>query len=620
MDRRLAFPITAILLLAALLPPSPAQATRRAIRIDFGSEWTAAAAPGSVDCPAATAGSLQLQWRGFEFAALDDPALLAGAYCQRSVDGEFSGLRLNASEEPALAGLVGPNADNATRAVRYAFLDDPNPFVATRGFQWAFFSFPYDFALVALYGVVDEPLDGAATIRRGSQVLWDGGRDGFDGEYFCFDATHYLGRWNGEFSGSNPCLDFIRQRPLLAQVVSRSQPGQLADGYNTAPRLSASGRHVAFTGYANGLVADDQNGFSDVFVFDRAQATVERISQAADGTPGNAASSAPAISADGRFVAFASYADNLVAADGNNRLDIFLKDRQTGAIERLNTPRPNEHCDLPALSADAQRIAYRCSVSGIALSQSIYLRDRDAGSEQLLWSDVSASFQWLAAPPSISADGALVGIATASALLPGDSNGVFDVYVYRVGDAQFERVSLIDGYNGEPDGDSFAPVISADGCLVAFASEATNLVANDGNGSSDVFLRNRCGGGTERVSLTASGNETAPGAANNLPSLSDDGRFVAFQSNDPDFRAAAGVSGSATVVRQRLGLADTRVAATRDAGGLVFDSFAIEPQLSADGLQLVAVASGAAVSDQVIALDQPFIPARPPRVFADGFD
>lgn len=609
------------LLSLSLLLALPAEATRRPIRIDFGGEWSSSTI-GSANCPGSSSQNLLLQWRGFEFSGLSDPALLVGAYCQNSVGGQFSGLSLPSNEEPALAGLVGPNADNHVRATRYAYVDTINPFEATRGFQWAMFMFPFDFALVGLYGVAAENLTDATAIRRGSQVLWAAARDGFDGEYFCFDGSRYLGRWNGEFSGTgSACLDFIRQRPLLAQAVSRRQSGQLASGASQAPSLSGSGRFVAFTSFADNLTAGDGNNQSDVFVFDRAQSTVELISSSAIGVIGNGASSDAAIGGDGRFVAFASRASNLIASDSTN-LDIFRKDRQNGAIERINTPRASENCSSVSIADSGRRFAYFCSGTGSGLGQAIYLRDLDAGTDLSIWSDSlpdSINFELLASTPQISADGRLVTFATRSQLLAGDSNALSDVYVYRVADAVYERASVA-GNGTQANGDSDAPRLSSDGCLVVFHSDASNLVTGDSNARSDVFLRDRCLGGIERVSLNNAGVQTVVGGAHIRGSVSADGRFVAFQSNATEFQNAVGVSGSVTVVRQRLGTPGTRVAATPGAGGHVFDSFAIDPLLSADGLQLTAVASGSDVSDQIIALDQPFIPARPLRVFADGFD
>src|SRR5438046_847770 len=102
--------------------------------------------------------------------------------------------------------------------------------------------------------------------------------------------------------------------------------------------LSADGRFVAFHSAATNLVAGDTNGTTDVFVHDRQTGMTERVSVASDGTQGNNASSYPALSADGRLVAFDSAATDLVAGDTNGASDVFVHDRQAGTTARVSAP------------------------------------------------------------------------------------------------------------------------------------------------------------------------------------------------------------------------------------------------------------------------------------------
>ena len=114
-------------------------------------------------------------------------------------------------------------------------------------------------------------------------------------------------------------------------LISLGFDGGEADGASFTPAISADGRYVAFASAASTLVAGDTNGVEDVFVFDRAERTTERVSLSGQGEAGNGASYDPAVSADGRYVAFTSAASNLTAGDSNEELDIFVRDRDEGA-------------------------------------------------------------------------------------------------------------------------------------------------------------------------------------------------------------------------------------------------------------------------------------------------
>src|SRR5437867_8922188 len=118
--------------------------------------------------------------------------------------------------------------------------------------------------------------------------------------------------------------------------VSVASDGTEGNAASAGATLSADGRFVAFHSAATNLVAGDMNGTNDVFVHDRQTGITERVSVASDGTQGNNASSYPAFSADGRFVAFDSDATDLVAGDTNGTTDVFVHDRQTGTTERVS--------------------------------------------------------------------------------------------------------------------------------------------------------------------------------------------------------------------------------------------------------------------------------------------
>jgi Tol biopolymer transport system component len=197
---------------------------------------------------------------------------------------------------------------------------------------------------------------------------------------------------------------------------------------------------VAIWSSADNLVPDDSNGIGDVFVKDLQTGAVTLVSADASGNQGNAESEEPNISADGRYVAFMSVADNLVPGDVNGSRDVFVKDLQTGAITLV--------------SADAS------GIQGNNVSE---------GS-------------------SISADGRYVAfVSDADNLVAGDSNGVADLFVKDLQTGAITRMST-DASGSEGNAFSHDAAISADGRYVTFFSEADNLVPGDTNGVADVFV------------------------------------------------------------------------------------------------------------------------------------
>jgi len=160
--------------------------------------------------------------------------------------------------------------------------------------------------------------------------------------------------------------------PLSAQPTERvsvSSVGNQGNGLSFSPAISADGRFVVFGSNASNLVDGDTNNSADIFVHDRQTGITERLSVDSFGNQGNAGSSHPSISADGRFVAFQSGASNLVDGDTNNRADVFVHDRQTGTTKRVSVDslgnQGNSHSTLPAISADGSFVAFESYASNL---------------------------------------------------------------------------------------------------------------------------------------------------------------------------------------------------------------------------------------------------------------
>ena len=306
------------------------------------------------------------------------------------------------------------------------------------------------------------------------------------------------------------------------------------------PAISADGRYVAFASSATTLVKGDRNGVPDVFVRDRVAGTTERVSTASRKVEGNGESSQPAISADGRFVAFASFADNLVASDTNFTSDVFVVDRTGGGPQRVslsNTGQQGENSsESPAISADGRFVAFTSSsdalVSGDGDGASdVFVRDRAAGTtEGISVAPTATGFGATSSSPAITPDGRFVAFDSWEPdLVAGDTNNSFDVFVRDRATGGLERVS-VNSAGVQGDDWSLAPSISSDGRFVAFHSIAANLVAGDGNFDFDVFVRDRAADTTVRASVRTDGTEGGLSLGSQNPSISGDGQVVAFES------------------------------------------------------------------------------------------
>ncbi|RPJ43519.1 MAG: hypothetical protein EHM21_11395, partial [Chloroflexi bacterium] len=254
--------------------------------------------------------------------------------------------------------------------------------------------------------------------------------------------------------------------------------------YTSPPALSENGRYVVFMSEAVDLVTGDTNRMPDIFLHDRSTNTTELVSITLTGKSGNDASFTPAVSADGRFVVFQSFAGDLVQGDTNNSMDIFIRDRQLGVTELVSVAEDGAQGSdwhdygFPGvtLSADGRYVAFayeRLPVTGGPDSGSnVYLRDRQA-----------QTTRWIAAGtlPTLTGDGRFLAFVTAEALAPDDNNTSPDVYLMNLAANQFERISVPSGVN-EP-GEAFIndqPAISGDGRFVAFETNAA-LVPSDNN-------------------------------------------------------------------------------------------------------------------------------------------
>jgi len=315
--------------------------------------------------------------------------------------------------------------------------------------------------------------------------------------------------------------------------VSVSSSGTAGNGESTRPSISGDGRYVAFRSEATNLVAGDTNGLRDVFLHDMQTGVTTRASETSSGTGGNGKSDRPVISGDGRYVAFYSDADNLVAGDNNAMRDVFVYDRTDGSMVRISVSSTgaegNADSSRPAISSDGRFIVFYSDADNLVAGDTnalrdIFLHDRDpdgngsfdtAGTTILVTNGTTGPSDGASSSPAISGDGSVLGFdSVATNLVPDDTNTFEDAFIYDRATATMTRLSACSALGVGGDDISSRPALSADGGIVAFQSAATNLVAGDTNAKDDIFVWDR------DAATDASGCDEPPGTTNPPPTPS----------------------------------------------------------------------------------------------------
>lgn len=323
-------------------------------------------------------------------------------------------------------------------------------------------------------------------------------------------------------------------------LVSGSPGGAAGNSVSNDPVVSGDGRFLAFASSATNLVSGDTNNQQDIFVRDLHHGITTRVSVGPGGAQANGFSSRPAISADGRFVAFSSYASNLVAGDTSTFEDIFVHDRRSGVTTRASLTStgasPTGNCQDPSISDDGRYVVFRSDASNLVPNDTnatwdTFLRDRVAGTTTRI--SVRANGDQTVAISGLgilSGDGRYVAIETADPLLPTDLGFLGDVYVRDLLTGTVERATVTPSGGHATDGGSLLD-FSRDGRCVLILSSSNDLVAGDTNLTpvSDVFVRDLQTDTTELVNVSTAGVQAAGTIWSG--SLSADGRKVVFCSS-----------------------------------------------------------------------------------------
>lgn len=324
-------------------------------------------------------------------------------------------------------------------------------------------------------------------------------------------------------------------KPVTA-LVSVGLDGHSGKGASGGISIAAGGRWVAFDSGATNLVTGDTNAKKDVFVRDTLAASTVRVSVTASGTQGNGVSDQPSISANGRWVAFRSTATNLVPGDTNGKADIFLKDLWSGALTRVRVRADGSQ----ATGGDSSR-------------------------------------------PTVGGDGTNIAFdSDATNLVANDANAKTDVFVRDLsGLGTTERVTVTSAESGLTAGGQIDDM-TPDGRYVVFESYTTEIGGDATPGITDVFVRDRTAGTSAKVSFGNAGQ--AGDAGSQFASISDNGRYVAFQTGTQGFATVADGPGYDIFLRDRT--AATTILVSRSTGGSAGNDDSGTPSLSGDGTKV----------------------------------
>lgn len=281
----------------------------------------------------------------------------------------------------------------------------------------------------------------------------------------------------------NICGSFPNNPNQTLHISKNYGSGQQANGGNTNPKISGRANVVVWRSNANNLVVGDTNNMPDIFLMEvKEGAPISRVNISDTEAQANMEDGTMKfdVSDDGNIVAFASIASNLVVGDTNNQPDIFIRNRLAGTTIRINGvggAQPNNGSSNPSVSGNGRYVSFRSNASNLVI---------------------------------------------------GDTNSHGDVFRYDIQTGEMIRVSVSsEGTQGNFPSDQ--PSISDNGRFISFYSDATNLVYGDTNGSGDIFVRDLSTSITTRVSVRENGNQ-ASGPAGQVSAISDDGNVIAWES------------------------------------------------------------------------------------------
>lgn len=312
-----------------------------------------------------------------------------------------------------------------------------------------------------------------------------GGNQGEEGRYVVFiSSANFAGS-----TGKHRQIFWRDRNAGITKLISASPAGEEGNADSYAPAISGDGKTVAFESYSSNLVQNDKNGFRDVFVWHSNTGKIDVVSIGAKGAEANAESYEPTVSGDGNFIAFTSMAGNISPTD-----------------------------------------------KGVS-NNNVYLRDLQAEITIMISVDPAAKKGGGGSNPSISYDGNRIAFYSHTAtLVANDNNGLWDIFLWEKNKAALKRISLTaDGKERDQGSESanriVAPAISGNGEFIAYATTASNMVPGDINNSQDVFVYDINANTTTIASNSPDGkpgNGDSPIEQGEKIAISLNGKWVAF--------------------------------------------------------------------------------------------
>ena len=395
-----------------------------------------------------------------------------------------------------------------------------------------------------------------------------GGRISPDGRYVVFES--FASNLTSE-GDSNGTLDVFRRDLVTGTTVmaSANLAGTSAgDGSSSFPSVSDDGRYVTFKSRASNLVSGDSNSTADVFRRDLQSSTTELVSVNQSGNSGNSFSdSVPQLTPDGNFVLFHSHASDLVSGDNNGRADLFVRNMSAGTTTLVSVNAAGTGSADGGVTAIGNTIRSRITDDGSQVFFTSGSNDLDPTTTGMLTSDV---YRRVLSEPNAT----IVSNRDPGVSLPSGGDGA----------------SLLDRATGSQITNrqgAERQMTSADGRFVAFVSRAANLETgiSESGATNNVFVRDRLLGTTELISVNSTGTDGGNGFSEN-PVISDDGRYVAFQSGATDL--AAGDTNGRTDVFLRDRQTGTTVLVSQNVGGTASaNGLSSIPLINAGGTKVI---------------------------------
>ena len=357
--------------------------------------------------------------------------------------------------------------------------------------------------------------------------------------------------------------------------------------------LGEEGRYVAFV--SNATFAGSTGKHRQIFWRDRNAGITKLISAAPTGEEGNGDSFFPAISGDGKTVAFESYSSNLVPSDKNGVRDIFVWHSATNKIETVSIGANGVEEDAesyePSVSGDGNQIAFTSTASNISVvkkdisNNNVFLRDLQKDTTIMISIDPKTKKGGGGSKPSISSDGTRIAFYSTATLVPDDNNGYWDIYLWEKNNKKLKRVSLTNDHQERNQGSEsanriVAPAISGNGQFIAFTTTASNMVAGDDNNLQDVFVYNIGKDSVVIASINAAGkpgDADSPIEQGEKIAITSDGKWVAFSTKSSNLGVPASnivmhnmKSGENKVVSSVVGSSVGRPAISQSGSYVVF--------------------------------------------------